>query len=339
MIYIRADAHPDVGMGHIMRCLSIADACHLAMDIIFILAENRVADFVESRGYKTFVLNTAYDRLEEELNRWPDDPPQCIIVDSYYVTPAYLTALRERLGDSGKLIYLDDLALFPYPVDILVNYNVYGLYLDYTGLYDHRAVPHLLLGPSYAPLREMFRGLPGREQKKECTDILISTGGADMIHLALKIVKLRPTGFNYHILIGRLNKDRDEIKKLAQSQPNIIIHESVGDMRALILSMDICVSAAGSTLYEICACGVPLITYILADNQIPGAGTFEKSGLAVNCGDLRTGDMDSAEKILTAVERLAGQYEYRVEVGKRMQEMIDGYGAERLVRQLMADER
>ena len=85
-------------------------------------------------------------------------------------------------------------------------------------------------------------------------------------------------------------------------------------MRALILSMDICVSAAGSTLYEICACGVPLITYILADNQIPGAGTFEKSGLAVNCGD-------------------------RVEVGKRMQEMIDGYGAERLVRQLMADER
>ena len=49
--------------------------------------------------------------------------------------------------------------------------------------------------------------------------------------------------------------------------------------------------------------------------------------------------MDSAEKILTAVERLAGQYEYRVEVGKRMQEMIDGYGAERLVRQLMADER
>ena len=111
--------------------------------------------------------------------------------------------------------------------------------------------------------------------------------------------------------------------------------------------MDICVSAAGSTIYEICACGVPLITYILADNQISGAETFEKLGLAVNCGDLRSAavnisdsltlvsksksENNSAEIILTAVERLAEEYEYRVQVGKLMQEMIDGYGAERLV--------
>lgn len=51
-------------------------------------------------------------------------------------------------------------------------------------------------------------------------------------------------------------------------------------------TMDICISAARTTLYEICACGVPLITYSLADNQIFGAKAFENLGLGINIGGL-----------------------------------------------------
>lgn len=335
-IFIRADANPNVGMGHIMRCLSIAECFSFAgHSVLFILADENIDELVMSRGYKTVVLHTDYQNMEEELLFWPEEPSDIIIVDSYFVTNHYFSNLKKmKLKEDGKLVYIDDLAAFPYLVDILVNYNVYGTELDYLNLYNKSNLPKLILGADYAPLRSMFRNVSRKEQKRKVTDVLISTGGSDYLHLALRIIQSNPSRFIYHILIGTLNSDKDEIERLAQSLPNIVLHENVIDMKSLIESCDIVVSAAGSTLYEICACGVPLITYILADNQIPGAKAFERLGLAVNCGDMR-GVPDSAKKILEAVEQIADNYKYRCTVGIRMQNMIDGYGADRVVKRIM----
>ena len=106
------------------------------------------------------------------------------------------------------------------------------------------------------------------------------------------------------------------------------------DMRSLITSADIAVSAAGSTLYEICACGVPLVTYIIADNQIKGAEAFEKLGLAVNCGDIRK-ITNPVGKIMTAVKNLADDYQLRHKTGENMQQIIDGHGADRIARNIL----
>ena len=145
-----------------------------------------------------------------------------------------------------------------------------------------------------------------------------------------------------------MNPDRDEIQRIADGRNDITLHENVSDMKNLISSMDLCISAAGSTLYEICACGVPLITYCLAYNQIAGAEAFSHLGLAINVGDLRdpesvdpqqvmSGRLDSSAvgMIFSAVDCLAADHDLRVEMGARMQEMIDGCGAERMVREIV----
>ena len=103
----------------------------------------------------------------------------------------------------------------------------------------------------------------------------------------------------FHFLIGAMNQDKKEIEKLAEGMSNAVLHYNVSDMKSLICSCDIAVSAAGSTLYEICACGVPLITYVLADNQYEGAKAFEEKGLALNCGDIR--NMDNKPGIIILV--------------------------------------
>ena len=124
------------------------------------------------------------------------------------------------------------------------------------------------------------------------TDVLLSTGGSDELHIALSFIKhlceQPDSGITYHVLIGAMNTDKDEIRSLAADKEWIELHENVADMKSLICSMDVVVSAAGSTLYEICACGVPLITFSAADNQVPGAEAFSSLGLAVNVGDLRS---------------------------------------------------
>ncbi len=338
MIYMRADANPNIGMGHIMRCLSIADAFRsLEINPIFILADDRAAELVQNRSYKTIILYSDYKYMDAELPLWEFlaiKATDYIIVDSYFVSDYYLREIKRKVAN-GKLIYIDDLAAFCYPVDILVNYNAYGIKLDYHRIYESAGVgiPQLILGPSYAPLRNMFCGVPKKVQPEKVKNVLISTGGSDLLHLTCSIVKARPQNFIYHLLIGAMNSDKDEIEKLAGD--NIILHENIIDMKSLIESVDIAVSAAGSTLYEICACGVPLITYVLADNQIANAEAFSNLGLAVNLGDMRI-EKSPIEKIFIAVEELSGNYGKRCSIGTHMQQMIDGFGAERMIKKILS---
>lgn len=330
MIYFRADANPSIGMGHIMRCLSIADAFRDAgRDVQFVLADRQVEELIHRRGYEAVVLHSSFDDMESELGLWPEIIPELIIVDSYFVTESYLKALH----DKSKLVYIDDLAAFPYPVDILINYNAYGPEIDYHSLY-HNHPPELLLGVTYVPLRKMFQEISMKTPRKYIHDILFSTGGADDLHLALQLVKMRPRKYNYHVLIGAMNTDWNEIRRLAEDQDNIIIHENVSDMRSLITNCDVAISAAGSTLYEICACGIPLVTYITADNQISGAEAFEKIGLAVNCGDMRL-VTNRIESLIKTTDSLNDHYDQRVSIVSKMKDTIDGNGAQKIVNRIL----
>ena len=359
-VVFRADANHNIGMGHIMRCLSIADAFQtLGHNVSFIIADEGISSLIKQRGYEAVILNSDYRIMEEELKLWPELTPDLIIVDSYYVTATYLCSLREKLitetGESGKLVYIDDVYSFPYPVDILVDYNAYASLPSYSDLYRDRREPEpqLILEPTYAPLRSMFRNIPKKVQKDRVENILISTGGSDELHLALAILRAVISSVRsnhvYHFLIGAMNADKDEIKKVAAEVEWVQLHENVTDMRSLIEGMDLVISAAGSTLYEICACGVPLITFSTADNQIPGAEAFDRLGLGINAGDLRDPDSidhnavmsgklrpDAVELILTEAEKLADDYQKRALMGTRMQELIDGFGADRMVQKILS---
>lgn len=360
MIYIRADANPNIGMGHIMRCLSIADTFRAFGNTpVFILADDRVLSLIIERGYEAIVLHSEYNNMEAELQLWESKSiisADFILVDSYFVTAGYLQSLKALVGKNGKLIYLDDLASFPYPVDILANYNVFATDAMYNSLYKFVSLdmPQLILGCSFAPLRAMFRGIGKKVQPEKVKNILISTGGSDTLHLSLSLIralqeKEHETGYVYHFLLGAMNVDKDRIRALAKGNENFILHENVSDMRGLLEKMDLAVSAAGSTLYEICACGIPLITYTLADNQILVAETFYTLGLAVNIGDLRepmpsgsfadttsSVSSSSVQRIISIVEEKSADYDWRMKVGLRMQEMIDGCGAERMVKKILS---
>lgn len=380
-IFFRTDANSSIGMGHVMRCLSIADAFNSLGNnntiITFILADDTVEKLIQNRGYKMIVLHSKYNKMEDELPLWDFQNFRAIyliIVDSYYVTKHYLSSLRELIrmqannnqggndAERGRLVYIDDVNAFPYPVDILINYNAYSTSMDYKKMYArsnyHRENPVFILGPTYAPLRSMFQRVERKVQSRNVVNILVSTGGADELHLTLSILNhLCASGtFNsskngriYHFLLGAMNTDKDQIRRIAQDKDFIVLHENVTDMKSLIAAMDLCVSAAGSTLYEICACGVPLITYSLADNQVLGAEAFSLLGLAVNVGDLRdsdtidpsfimSGELDTSavERILAAINDLSLDYEKRCETGERMQSLIDGRGADRMVEKLQS---
>ena len=339
MIVFRADGNSHIGMGHIMRCLSIADAAKMSgEDSVFILSSDDCKGVVSSRGYEVSVLNSDYSKMEpgDILPALEVYEPAIVFVDSYFVTPEYMKCAHDACCHMGcKLIYVDDRCYFPYGCDVLLNYNIFGKKTDYEELYLGNTEPLFLLGTSYTPLRTEFQKSYMRIIAGAAQNVLISTGGADTEHLTIDIVQeaaLCPD-YTFHFVVGMMNSDRITILKLSESYENIVVHENVKRMDELMLSCDVAVSAAGSTLYELCATGTPTITYVLADNQIPAAKEFDAQGIIKNCGDIREmGNKELAKCLVEEVVSLAEDHDERKRISEIMCTVVDGKGAERILK-------
>lgn len=344
MIVFRADGNPVIGTGHVMRCLSLAkEMVKRGVRCQFIVAENYLEKLIKQHGLSCVVLHADYRAMERELQWWGEqvwhEPVEQIIVDSYFVTQYYLAELRRLC----KTVYIDDLMENAYPVDTLINYNIYSYQAQYEKLYQGKGIktPIFLLGPGYAPLREEFDNIPARKTTKKVQNILISTGGADLENLAMQILQQLKKSIVlqevcFHVIVGTLNPHKEELKEFSEENPRVILHFDVSAMAELMRSCDIAVSAAGSTLYELCACGVPTVTYISADNQVLGAEAFHEQGLIYNAGDGRKDLRGCLNRIVKQIEMLVEAPEICDMLAQKQKALINGSGTQRLVQALLS---
>lgn len=343
MIIFRADGNSTVGLGHIMRCLSIADAFKImGENCLFITAGNGLCELIQARGHGHLALPSEYNHMDDEIERFEKEittfkHAEAIFVDSYFVTPQYLKELYQFCTQKNiTLVYIDDILAFDYPCNILLNYNIYASLDAYKKLYKKSQEPIFLLGTAYVPLRGEFQNLPDRVVKTVGTNILISTGGADFEHIGLEIIKSiishKERGrYVFHFIVGMMNKDRDSICSLAEGRENIILYQNVKQMSKLMRFCDVAISAAGSTLYELCSTQTPAITYIVADNQMAGAYEFERRGIFQCAGDIRElGRRTLAEKVLDEAVRMTEDFLSRCIIAEKMKALVDGNGARRV---------
>lgn len=374
MIVIRADANSKIGMGHVMRCLSVADALlKRGEEVLFVTADDTPVPLLTKKGVPYRVLHTDYADMEaelpgllcilQELTQRAELPEEvlsrmssqrkdiAILVDSYYVTEKYLAELKKRI----TTIYMDDIYAFSYPVDMLINYNIYGEEMGYekdAAFADTK----LLLGANYVPLREEFSAGAGYVQsRKELSlgaanvtpaeegGILITTGGSDSFNLAgqllmeaMKYDALKEK--EYHVVSGSLNPHIGELQALAQKHENIHIHCNVTNMAELMAESEVALSAGGSTLYELCAVGVPVIAFSFAENQERLVQTFVKRGIAQYGGNYRTDGNKMIQNTIAGLETLLEDKNLRTEYRKKARTLVDGKGADRIAEALLSEQ-
>lgn len=382
MVVIRADANSKIGMGHVMRCLSVADALlKRGEEVLFVTADDTPVPLLTKKGVPYRVLHTDYADMEAELPELlavlrelalravspemvlPQMPSQrgesseealpqrntAILVDSYYVTEKYLAALKKRI----TTIYMDDIYAFSYPVDMLINYNIYGEEMGYekdAAFADTK----LLLGTEYVPLREEFSVGAGYVQSRKKLsegagnvapaadgDILITTGGSDSFNLAgqllmeaMKYDALKEK--EYHVVSGSLNPHIGELQALAKKHENIHIHCNVTNMAELMAESEVALSAGGSTLYELCAMGVPVIAFSFAENQERLVQTFVKRGIAQYGGNYRTDGNRMIQNTIAGLETLLEDENLRAEYRKKARTLVDGKGADRIAEVILS---
>ena len=338
-ILFRVDGNSIIGWGHVMRSMSIATAAKkTGADAFFVCSDTEMQDILSEYGFRMEALYTDYRELDSETDLITkiikEEQPELMIIDSYFVTREYLE-LCSRLT---KTMYVDDLFSFPYPVDYLLNYNIYASKEKYEALYGAvETMPRLLLGPSYSPLREAFKS--GRSEFREkVRNVYVSVGGSDVHGLLLKLVSEflkddRYKDLSFHLIMGSHEPDRGEIYAVADRDNRFRVYEKEKNVAAIMQICDLAISAAGSTLYELCACNVPTVAFVLADNQIEGAETFEKNEMMLCAGDIRKQGYDVGST-LERLNRLLSDIGLRKSLYDHVKAKIDGRGSDRIIEAL-----
>jgi len=331
-IIIRADASEQIGSGHLMRCLALAQAWQDSGGNEVFASARELPGRLRSEGIETVLLPVEPGSAEDAARtialarkmraRW-------IVADGYHFGAEYQRAVR----DAGlKLLFIDDNGhAGSYHADIVLNQNAHA----HASLYENRdAKTHLLLGPRYALLRREFLNWRGsqREFSIVARKVLVTMGGADPNNATLKVVQALKTldiDLEAIVVIGGDNPHFEELRNATlDSHVAIRLEKSVTNMPELMAWADVAVSAGGSTCWELTFMGLPFMVLVLAENQYHVARHLVSSGTAMNMGWFSE---VSRSAITKEVKRLLMDKELRVQMSNHGKDLIDGEGAARVV--------
>ncbi|MGL4874548.1 MAG: UDP-2,4-diacetamido-2,4,6-trideoxy-beta-L-altropyranose hydrolase, partial [Clostridium sp.] len=241
-----------------------------------------------------------------------------VIVDRYDLNKEFIDELKDK---NIFIIRFDDNNLLQkYDEDIVLNQNIHSEDFNYN-LNDNTK---LLNGGKYALLREEFLKSEKIFINKEIENIMVTVGGSDHNNLTDEIIR-RVDGLNYniHIIIGKAFKYKDILKETFRENKNIHFYENP-IMSEIMEKCDVCISACGSTIYELCYLGIPTIGLVVAENQKLLGEYLNKNEIIV---------LSEISDIREKIKKL--KYEKRIELNIKMKKIVDGKGKERVIDEIL----
>ena len=332
-VFIRLDGNATIGSGHAMRCLSVANELQkLGVCVRFLVSDEDSRAFVAQRGIQAEAVGgnplrfVAEDgsRLAAAVGRG-----SVVLVDSYAVTPEFFEAAAAA---GAKIAYLDDTYTFergvleqpvPYRVRMVLNYGFGFSQSQYEAVYAQTGTK-LLIGPRYALVRDLFQPLAGSfEVRSNVERVLVTSGSTNpngvLERMAAGCVKALP-----HAQVNVVVGGAAEFDAALVPGP-VVEHRNITNMAPLMTQADLVVSAAGTTLYELCILGAPTVAVPIVDNQLINIQGFSRLQLGEVLGLGWTPD-----DVSHAVGKLAESQVYRQNLHQRMCSLVDGTGAARV---------
>jgi len=306
------------GYGHVTRCSALYDeALGCGLEPRFVV--NGDEEVLRVLGERRVELA---DWRHEACIRAQLTPNSFAVVDSYLADREVFDWIS---GTCRRAVYIDDNQRLPYPPGIVVNPSLYGHMLEYPKTLG----VSYLLGPQYVILRPEFRHLPPREVRTSAKRVLVTLGGADVLNLTPVILRVLNEKFpelEKHVVVGPGFTNLAEIE--TDVNERVVLHHrpDAARMRDLMLACDLAVTAAGQTIHELLATGIPFVALEVVDNQ---AGNF-KALKALQSGVVALSMAEFSEKTLTeGVGRLVETFDQKPPV------IVDGFGVQRIIESLL----
>lgn len=315
-VAFRADASVQIGTGHVMRCMTLADALRdYGAECLFLCRQHdgNLLDLIITRGYNAIALprrdaeTAALDDLAAPTHAqwlgtdWATDAKESsealfgrgvdwLVTDHYGLDRRWEQAMRLTYR---RLLVLDDLADRPHDCDLLLDPSLGRCPEDYRDFLPPGA--QMLLGPQYALLRPEFAALRAvslaRRRRPELKHLLITMGGVDKDNATGAVLDTLdscelPSELRITVVMGLYAPWLPQVRQRAarMRQPTCVLADT-REMARLMTEADLAIGAAGGTSWERCCLGLPTIQMVLAENQKEIATAFAKIGAAITVPD------------------------------------------------------
>lgn len=357
-IFIRADASVDIGSGHVMRCLTLADDLKKkGSNVTFICRDflGQLSNLIKSRGYKAILLpkpskdyisvaddlahagwlNVAWDiDARETVQAIGVDTIDLLIVDHYGIDFRWHKMLRMI---AKNIMVIDDLADRKHDCDILVDQTFGRISADYKNLVP--GVCNLLLGSEYAMLRKEFynlrqKALGHRVNFSGIHRILVSLGGSDPDNVTAIVLKglnnsSLESDVEIDVLLGENSPHQESISKYVEEMSlNATLSFSVTDVAERMLKADLAIGAGGVTSWERCCLGLPTLIVINAINQEKIVSELDAHGAVINMGEHH---QLTSDKVTFMINDILQNPEKLELISKKSSEIVDGEGVDKII--------
>jgi UDP-2,4-diacetamido-2,4,6-trideoxy-beta-L-altropyranose hydrolase len=361
LIAFRVDASTEIGTGHVMRCLTLADALSgLGARTEFICrphAGNLIGE-IEKRGYRAIVLpaitsqatdtgdtanahahwlgTTAAQDAQDTIDALESTILDWLITDHYGLDARWERALRPTCS---RVMVIDDLANRPPDCDLLVDHGLEHGLASYADLVAQGK--RLLCGTQYAPLGPEFAQMRvsslARREQPALRHILVSMGGVDKQNATSHVLEALADSrlalcAEFTVVMGPQAPWLGAVRKLCAAIPlSVKVLAGTTQMARLMHDADLAIGAGGTTSWERCCLGLPSIVLVLAKNQAGVAASLERAGAALAVHETGGFSQVLGQHIvaLTAPGALSNMVVNAAQI-------TDGRGADRIAAWLMA---
>jgi len=306
-IVFRTDASVQIGTGHVMRCLTLADALReTGANCTFVCRTHKghLLDLIHQREHKVAALAERQSVITDTKGQspshtswlgtdWASDAADTqqvmgealvdwLIVDHYALDARWEKAMRPYCK---QLMVIDDLADRRHDCDLLLDQNLGRSKDDYNSHISSTTAT--LIGPRYALLRPEFAALRKisltRRRRPKLQRLLITLGGIDQNNITEHVLKALcncnlPIEFQITVVMGAHSPWLSQIQATAQTMPcPTKVMVNVSDMAQLMAGSDLAISATGGTIWELCTLGIPTLSIAIAENQVANAFALTKA--------------------------------------------------------------
>jgi len=326
-ILFRCDGDSQVGLGHVYRCIALANELrknHECRITFAIMSGKAGIEIVKNANYPIeYNLNGTKeeDWLDEIISKVK---PDSLVLD---VRTGIGRNIVDRWREEGVLIVtIDDPEDKRLAADLAFCPPVPGVRLrDWSEL-----AGNLFVGWEWVPLRKMF-AQSHHKVKRDRLNILVSMGGSDEAGFTLKAIEALnklDREFDTTVIMGGAYAHPQKLKEaLSQTNHRFKVMINVANMSEIMANTDLAIASFGVTAYELAAMGVPAIYLCLKDDHVLSASAFVDAGIIVSLG---LGSEVSVHYLMLAIRELLRNETKRDEMTKNARLLMDGKGAERI---------
>lgn len=316
-VYFRADGDSEIGLGHVIRSLAIADMINDEFDCHFIIRspESHLRKQILNICESIIPIHTLdYEEEAILLNDEYLSANDIIVLDGY----SFDTYYQKQLKSVGiKIICIDDIHSYHFYSDVIIN-HAGGISKK---LYSAETYTKFYFGLKYAMLRKEFTTSKNSYvvNTLSTNQVFICLGGADPNNDTLKVInkciEFIPQK-NFTIILGGSYKHKDELDKYittVDSKITVKQNLTAKEMAECMRESEVAITSPSTISYEYLSIGGQLYLHQTADNQQDIYNYFVSEGLAFPFSKFPFVDNKLIEKALTKqAEIFDGQVENRI---------------------------